>query len=252
MGIYTEEFNIRMYAVYLVKMARKFHTYRELSSLTGLQGTVLARYVKDWVVPLLGRAEKIIEVLEPEYGLSNALMKMVELDGDGFFNKSRVLYDTDVMWMAGYDVVRNFKGFRVTKVLAPAVDGVPLATSIALTLRVPIVVAKTEGDVGVAGFENITCVSGDSAKTFYVPKGAVRDYDDVLVVDGVARSGEVLEAMVGLVEKAKARLSGIYVLVCFRDALDRLKRRGDVRVVYGLLVEPKRVSKPTLSSRLMG
>jgi adenine/guanine phosphoribosyltransferase-like PRPP-binding protein len=252
MGVYTGEFNIRMYAVYLVKMARKFHTYSELSRLTGLNCTVLARYAKDWVVPLLDRAERIIKALEPECSLPNSLARMVELDENGFFNKSRVLYDTDVMWMAGYDVVRNFKGFRITKVLAPAVDGVPLATSIALLLRVPVVVAKEERDVGVADFLNITCVSGDSVRTFYVPKGAIKDYDDVLVVDGVARSGEVLEAMVGLVEKAKARLSGIYVLVCFRDALDRLKTRQGIRVVYGLLVEPKRVSRSTLSSRLMG
>ena len=81
----------------LKALKREFgYTYRELERITGLPATVLSRYVNGHMLPDMERARQ----------LSKTLRKLLNLESTS----------------------SGFLGERITKVLTPAVDGVPLAT----------------------------------------------------------------------------------------------------------------------------
>ncbi|MEM3554185.1 MAG: phosphoribosyltransferase family protein, partial [Candidatus Bathyarchaeia archaeon] len=110
-------------------------------------------------------------------------------------------------------------GKRVTKVFTAAVDGIPLATMVANALGVNLVIAKRSKEVGVKEFLEETFVLRDSGVTItlYVPKEAIKKRDSVLIVDDMIKTGETQAALVNLVRKAKAEISGIFSLIAIGD-----------------------------------
>jgi adenine phosphoribosyltransferase len=53
--------------------------------------------------------------------------------------------------------------------------------------------------------------------TLFIPKEAVKKRDSVLVVDDMIKSGETQEALVNLVKKSKAEISGVFSLIAVGD-----------------------------------
>ncbi len=53
--------------------------------------------------------------------------------------------------------------------------------------------------------------------TLYIPKGALKRRDSVLIVDDMMKSGETQAALVNLVHKAKAEVSGVFSLIAIGD-----------------------------------
>jgi len=47
----------------------------------------------------------------------------------------------------------------------------------------------------------------------YIPKGAIKRGDSVLIVDDIIRSGETQRALINLVTKSKAEVAGIFALI---------------------------------------
>ncbi|MEM2567704.1 MAG: phosphoribosyltransferase family protein, partial [Candidatus Bathyarchaeia archaeon] len=73
--------------------------------------------------------------------------------------------------------------------------------------------------VGVKEFLEETFVLRDSGVTItlYVPKEAIKKRDSVLIVDDMIKTGETQAALVNLVRKAKAEISGIFSLIAIGD-----------------------------------
>jgi adenine/guanine phosphoribosyltransferase-like PRPP-binding protein len=107
----------------------------------------------------------------------------------------------------------------VTKILTAAVDGVPLATMVADSLGINLVIAKWDKEVGVPAFYEETYVLKGSGvtRTLYLPKEALKRRDSVLIVDDMIKSGETQAALVNLVRKARAEISGVYLLIAVGD-----------------------------------
>ncbi|HID15867.1 MAG TPA: hypothetical protein EYP16_03570, partial [Candidatus Atribacteria bacterium] len=49
--------------------------------------------------------------------------------------------------------------------------------------------------------------------TLYIPKGAIRSTDSVLIVDDIIRTGKTLRALTNLVRKSRGKLEGIFTLM---------------------------------------
>ena len=109
----------------------------------------------------------------------------------------------------------KFAGKRITKVLTAAVDGVPLAAMVASALDVNVVIAKSNKEVGVSSFieETYTLDGSGHTLTLYLPKDVIRRRDSVLVVDDIIKSGETQLALLNLVKKAKAEVSGVFAMI---------------------------------------
>jgi adenine phosphoribosyltransferase len=208
-------------------------TYRELASKTGLPVTVLSRYAKGHVLPNTSRAKQLWKVLTKLVGLETELRSRIKFDEDGYFDNTEIVGDFNILQQAANHALANFAGKRVTKILTAAVDGIPLATMVSNALGVNLVVAKRNKEVGVKAFLEETYVLRGSGvtMTLYIPKDALKKRDSVLVIDDMIKTGETQAALINLVRKARAEMSGVFSLIAVGDEWKKaLKLSGDCPV----------------------
>ncbi|MEA2089483.1 MAG: phosphoribosyltransferase family protein [Thermoproteota archaeon] len=236
MSTHAEDIKLRLMTVQLLRTAKREYTYRELSSKTDLPVTVLSRYAKGHVLPNIERAKKLWAILTKLVGLERELRRRIKFNKDGYFDNTKFIGDFNVLRQAAHHALSTFAGKRVTKVLTAAVDGIPLATMVANSLGVDLVIAKRNKEVGVKTFLEETCVLRDSGvtMTFYIPKGSIGKRDSVLIVDDMIKSGETQAVLINLVHQAKADVSGIFSLIAvgeeWKEKLN-LPRRRPIEVV---------------------
>jgi len=236
MSTHADELKLRLMTIELLRTAKykRNITYRELASKTGLPVTVLSRYVKGHVLPNTARAKQLWKVLTKIVGLETELRSRIKFDDDGYFDNTDIIGDFNILQQAANHALANFAGKRVTRVLTAAVDGIPLATMVANVLGVNLIIAKKNKEVGVKAFLEETYVLGrDSGVTvtLYIPKDAVKKRDSVLIVDDMIKTGETQAALVNLVRKAKAEISGVFSIVAVGEEWKRrLKLSGECPV----------------------
>ena len=221
MSTHAEELKLRLMTIELLRTAKykRNITYRELSSKTGLPVTVLSRYAKGHVLPNTARAKQLWKVLTKLVGLERELRSRIKFNEEGYFDNTEIIGDSNILQQAANHALSNFAGKRVTKVLTAAVDGIPLASMVANALGVNLVIAKRNKEVGVKAFLEETYALRDSGvtMTLYVPKDAIKRRDSVLIVDDMIKTGETQAALVNLVRKSKAEISGIFSLIAVGD-----------------------------------
>ncbi|MDH5482020.1 MAG: phosphoribosyltransferase family protein [Candidatus Bathyarchaeota archaeon] len=236
MSTHADELKLRLMTIELLRTAKykRNITYRELASKTGLPVTVLSRYAKGHVLPNTARAKQLWKVLTKIVGLETELRSRIKFDDDGYFDNTDIIGDFNILQQAANHALANFAGKRVTRVLTAAVDGIPLATMVANVLGVNLIIAKKNKEVGVKAFLEETYVLGrDSGVTvtLYIPKDAVKKRDSVLIVDDMIKTGETQAALVNLVRKAKAEISGVFSIVAVGEEWKRrLKLSGECPV----------------------
>jgi len=220
MSTHAENLKLRLTTIELLRTAKKQYTYRDLSSKTGLPVTVLSRYAKGHVLPNTERARLLWKTLTKMVGLQVELRRRIQFNEEGYFNNTEIIGDYNILRQAAHHAMAVFAGKRVTKVLTAAVDGIPLSTMVANSLGVNVVIAKLNKEVGVPAFLEETFVLKDSGvtQTFYVPRDVLKKRDSVLIVDDMIKTGETQAALVSIVHKAKAEVSGIYSLIAVGDA----------------------------------
>jgi len=223
MSTHAEDLKLRLMTIELLRTAKKRYTYRELSSKTNLPVTVLSRYAKGHVLPNAERARNLWDTLKKLVGLQIELRKRVQFDDQGYFNNTWIIGDFNILRQAAHHALAAFAGRRVTRILTAAVDGIPIATMVADSLGVNLVMAKWDKEVGVPSFLEETYVLRDSGvtRTLYVPKDAIKRRDSVLIVDDMIKTGETQAALVSLVRKAKAEISGVYSLIAVGDEWEK-------------------------------
>jgi len=219
MSTHAENLKLRLMTIELLRTAKKQYTYRDLASKTGLPVTVLSRYAKGHVLPNSERARLLWKTLTKIVGLHVELRRRIHFNSDGYFNNTEIIGDYNILRQAAHHALAVFAGKRVTKVLTAAVDGIPLATMVANSLGVNVVIAKLGKEVGVPAFLEETFVLKDSGftQTFYIPKDALRKRDSVLIVDDMIKTGDTQAALVNIINKAKAEVSGVYSLIAVGD-----------------------------------
>jgi len=219
MSTHAEDLKLRLMTIELLRNAKKQYTYRELSTKTGLPVTVLSRYAKGHVLPNAERAQQLWKTLTKLVGLEIELRRRIQFNAEGYFDNTWIIGDFNILRQASHYALATFAGRRVTKILTAAVDGIPLATMVANSLGVDLVIAKRGKEVGVPAFLEETYVLKDSGvtMTLYVPKDALKKRDSILIVDDMVKTGETQAALANLVRKAKAEISGIYSLIAIGD-----------------------------------
>jgi adenine phosphoribosyltransferase len=232
MSTHADELKLRLMTIELLRTAKykRNITYRELASKTGLPVTVLSRYAKGHVLPNTARAKQLWKVLVRLVGLETELRSRIRFDEDGYFDNTDIVGDFNILQQAANHALANFAGKRVTRVLTAAVDGIPLATMVANSLGVNLVIAKRGKEVGVKAFLEETYALKDSGvtMTLYIPKEAIKKRDSVLIVDDMIKTGETQAALVNMVRKVKAEISGFFSLIAVGEEWKKkLKLSGE-------------------------
>jgi purine operon repressor len=231
MSTHAEDLKLRLMTIELLRTAKykRNITYRELASKTGLPVTVLSRYAKGHVLPNTTRAKQLLRVLTKIVGLETELRSRIKFDDTGYFDNTDIVGDYNILQQAANHALANFAGKRVTKILTAAVDGIPLATMVANSLGVNLILAKRNKEVGVKAFLDETYILGKDSGvtvTLYIPKDAIKRRDSVLIVDDMIKSGETQEALINLVKKAKAEISGVFSLVAVGEEWKKRLKSG--------------------------
>lgn len=239
MSTHAEDLKFRLMTTELLRTAKERYTYRELSSKTGLPVTVLSRYAKGHVLPNTQRAQELWKILTKLVGLDSELHRKIKFNEEGYFDNTWIIGDYNLLRQAADHALAKFAGKRVTKVLTAAVDGIPLATMVANSLGINLIIAKRYKEVGVSTFLEETYVLGTSGvtMTLYLPKEALRRRDSVLIVDDVMITGETQAALVNLVRKARAEVSGVFSLIAIGDEWKKkidLPKNAPIEVVLKL------------------
>jgi len=233
LSTHADDLKLRLMTVELLRTAKNKRniTYRELGAKTGLPVTVLSRYAKGHVLPNTARAKQLWRVLIKLVGLETELRGRIKFDDNGYFDNTEIVGDHNILQQAANHALNTFAGKRVTKILTPAADGVPLATMVANALGVNLIIAKYDKKVGVKGFLEETFLLGRDlglTATLYIPKEAIKKRDSVLIIDDILKGGETQEALVNLTKKAKAEVSGIFSLLAIGEEWKkRLKTSQD-------------------------
>jgi len=212
---HLHDLKFRMMTIDLLRMAKERFTYRELAQHTNLPVTVLSRYVKGHVLPTTKRAKTIWNSLEKIVNLENEFRSRIAFDDSGYFDNTSIICNISLLSQGAQHALSKFAGRRITKVMTAAVDGIPLATMIAEAFGVNLILAKNTKEVGIPEFLEESYIPSNSAvrMVLYIPKKAIRRGDSVLIVDDVIRSGETQRALINLVTKARAEVTGIYALI---------------------------------------
>jgi adenine/guanine phosphoribosyltransferase-like PRPP-binding protein len=220
-GSRVSDLKYKLITIELLNLAKNYYTYRELSQIIGLPDTVLSRYVKGHVLPTMERALYINKTMQKVMGLEAEIRLRIRFDDSGYFDNTRLISDPLLLERAVQHAVNRFAGARITKILSPAVDGIPLAVLLAHRLGVNLIIAKKTRDVGVREFIEEVYVPDKSAMviTLYVPRDALKRGDCVLIVDDIVDTGETQMALARIVQKAKAEVNGIYALISLNMGL---------------------------------
>jgi len=239
MSTHAEDLKLRLMTIELLRTAKKQYTYRELSTKTNLPVTVLSRYAKGHVLPNAERARQLWRTLTKLVGLEQELRRRIRFNDEGYFDNTWIIGDFNILRQAAHHALASFAGKRVTKILTAAVDGIPLAVMVANSLGVNLVIAKRSKEVGVPAFLEETFALRDSGvtMTLYIPKDAFKKKDSVLIVDDMIKTGDTQAALVNLVRKARAEVSGIYSLIAVGDQWQKkinLPKESPIEVVTKL------------------
>ena len=234
MTTHVEDLKFRLMTVDLLRTAKERYTYRELSLETGLPVTVLSRYAKGHVLPNTDRARRLWKILRKHVGLETELRRRIKFNKEGYFDNTWIIGDFNLLRQAANHVLACFSGKRVTKVLTAAVDGIPLATMVADSLGINLIIAKKEKEVGVPAFLEETYILRGSGVTvtLYIPRAVIKRRDSVLIVDDMIKTGETQDALINLVHKARAEVSGVFSLITIGD-----EWRKNMSLPEGSLVE---------------
>ncbi len=195
-------------------------------------------------MPNTERARLLWRTLSKMVGLHVELRRRIIFNKEGYFDNTNIIGDFNLLRQAAHHALATFAGKRVTKVLTAAVDGIPLATMVANSLGVSLIIAKRTKEVGVPAFLEETYVLRDSGitMTLYLPKDVIKRRDSILIVDDMIKTGETQAALVNLVQKARAEISGIYALIAVGNEWQKkisLPRGCPVEVVTKLRLREK-------------
>lgn len=82
-------------------------------------------------------------------------------------------------------------------------------------LNVPIAVAKTHKDPSTDSFveESYVLISPTMRVTLYLPRRLIKREDRVLIVDDVIRTGRTISKLIRIVDKCRASVAGIFILI---------------------------------------
>ncbi|MDW8033628.1 MAG: phosphoribosyltransferase family protein [Nitrososphaerota archaeon] len=239
-----EQIKRKINLISLLNVVKNSYTYHELSQITGLPITVLARYAKGHVLPSDERVNELYQILTDKVPLEEIILSRLVVDESGYFDSSHVIWDVDLLRLVSQKVASLFAGKNIDKVMTAAVDGIPLASFVAEELGADIVIAKRYKEVGVKDFLEITYVIGSSAvvSSLYIPKNSLKKDDSVLIVDDAIRTGETDVALIKLAEKAKANIVGLFILIATgRDWRERLQKETDAPIYVLAEMSPKNI-----------
>ncbi|MEM3826911.1 MAG: phosphoribosyltransferase family protein, partial [Nitrososphaeria archaeon] len=139
--------------------------------------------------------------------------------------------DTVLQRVIAKQALNFFKNVEVTKILTVETNGIPIALQIGNEFVVDVIIARKERQIGFEKYiEAPYTLTPPTIKSLYIPKNALKKSDKVLVVDDLIRTGNTIKALISLVNKSGATLTGIFTVIDINQAMEKLKNELKINV----------------------
>lgn len=228
---YVSEVKQRLLAVDCLKVMKEGKTFRELSKELKLPIGVLNRYINGMVLPKQKRAEHIIELFYRKY-FDDMIMEKSKTKNSKFYVTSWILSNTFLLNLISHRVSKYYKT-KIDKILTAAVDGIPLAVSLANFISCKAVWAKKYQEISFTGFYVSDTVIRDKplSTPLYIPKDALNKGDNVLLVDDVIREGTTMNSLLDICKHAKVNVASIFAIFVTKSFYKKLKNNYDIKYI---------------------
>ncbi len=228
-------------AASLLRLAKRYYSYRVLSDVTGLPAPVLARYIFGKTLPTPDRARTILrrlmKLVDPRYILGQRLA-----DTGGIVDTSIVLTDPLYLKATTLYFVEKLADQKITKIIVPEASGIPLATSLSLALEVPFIVARRK--IATSLLQRTLC--SDTEPSFCVQEDSIGRKDSVLIVDDIVETGATLISIKSLIESIGANLVKVVALVVIGEEWKKRTGIEDIETLIMIMRPTKRARVPSL------
>lgn len=207
----------RLMANEILRLLKPSFSYKSLSILTGIPESVLCRYVRGNIIPSYEQAVNILAKISLSIDIDYLLRELVEREKSTIIDLSRVLKDPYIIRLLTIMLILELAGRNITKIIATAESVLPLATMIGLELNTPIVLVKRRAYPGVNYYSAIIVRSPKESETLFLDKDLINKRDNVLVLADVVYTGKTLSGVISLLERARAKISDIIVILALGE-----------------------------------
>jgi len=167
-----EETKTKLLAVDCLQAMKQQKTFRKLSRELSLPAGVLNRYINGYVLPKTARAEHLINLF-----IRNYLPKLLEsskIKGSKYIVTANILSQPFLLNVIAFKASQSVEG-KPTTILTAAVDGIPLAQSIANLLAIKFVYAKLTQEFAFSDhYASRSSGLKPISSPFYLPKSLLK------------------------------------------------------------------------------
>lgn len=180
----------------------------EISTISGAAGGV--KYQAKW------SQDTKKEFLEE---LCNILRDKNRIIPGGFVYMTDIIFSPEYSTKTGELFAQIFFEKKPTCVLTVETKGIPLALMTAKALNIPLVLARRNSKVTEGPSVNISYVSGTGQRiqNMSLPKRALSENEQVLIIDDFMKGGGTARGMIDLVHEFGAEVVGTAVLVATKS-----------------------------------
>lgn len=166
--------------------------------------------------------------------LKKRILEVGTVTTDHILNLDAILnhqVDPHLHMEIGQEFARLFQHSRIDKVLTIESSGIPLAFSTAYALNVPLVFARRKKSMTMNAHihhERVPSFTKGIVSDIMVSTEYISENENILLIDDIIANGDVLRGLIRIVEKAKANLVGVGIVVekTFQAGASSIRERG--------------------------
>lgn len=169
-----------------------------------------------------------MKLLESKIFSDGKVLSENVLKVDSFLNHQ---IDPVLMNEIGREFAQKFSDEGITKIVTIESSGIAPAVMAGLHMNVPVIFARKRKSLTL--FEDLLSATvfsftKNETNEVSISKKYLSEDDRVLIIDDFLANGQAALALVELVEKANAKVSGIGIVIekSFQDGAKKLKERG--------------------------
>ncbi|MEM0379738.1 MAG: phosphoribosyltransferase family protein [Desulfurococcaceae archaeon] len=225
---------IRVLANEVLKLLKPYLPYKILSDLTNIPESVLCRYVRGNIIPSFEQAVNILAKISLSIDIDYLLKELVEEEKSNIIDLSRVLKDPYIIRLLSIIICLKTIGKDVSKIVATAEAVTPLATLLSIELNAPVVLIKKKAYPGIHYYTVIVPRSPKDTEILYIDKDLISRKDSLLIISDVVYTGRTLKTILDILEKTKARIVDIFVILGLGDEWRNRLKNYDIKVLTHL------------------
>jgi len=124
--------------------------------------------------------------------------------------------DTFLLHEIGKKFSSIFSEYSPTKIITIEASGISVAAFTALELQIPYIIAKKNSSSNLTGdlySADVFSFTKQKMFTIHVSKEYIKKYDKILIIDDFLGSGNAVEGLMSIINKANATLIGVGICI---------------------------------------